>query len=208
MAEGLLSGVLGDEGDKPEVEAPDALACAEAFASAVAAKLAGNDPEVARETSAFLKMQTQLLEIQAEQLKNEHALRLAHLHHQLGEENIRRFSLRLRVGFQLFVALVATVISVVVAVIIHDVITSHRVVMEPFHPSCAAPIPGSGEQESCVENPMAITFSPWTRSQPGFVGENPAIQWRDYGGTIAFGSVIGGVLGLSFWFFYSHRKKT
>jgi hypothetical protein len=76
------------------------------------------------------------------------------------------------------------------------------------HPSCAAPIPGSGEQESCVENPMAITFSPWTRSQPGFVGENPAIQWRDYGGTIAFGSVIGGVLGLSFWFFYSHRKKT
>jgi tetratricopeptide (TPR) repeat protein len=140
MAEGLLGGVLGDEGDKPEVEAPDALACAEAFASAVAAKLAGNDPEVARETSAFLKMQTQLLEIQAEQLKGEHALRLAHLHHQLGEENIRRFSLRLRVGFQLFVALVATVISVVVAVIIRDVITSHRVVMEPFHapPTLAA----------------------------------------------------------------------
>jgi hypothetical protein len=86
MADGLLGGVLGDEGDKPDVEAPDALVAAEAFASAVAAKLAGNDPEVARETSAFLKMQTQLLEIQVEQLKDEHALRLAHLHHQLGRK--------------------------------------------------------------------------------------------------------------------------
>jgi len=37
MAEGMLGGVLGDEGDKPEVETPDALAGAEAFASAVAA---------------------------------------------------------------------------------------------------------------------------------------------------------------------------
>jgi hypothetical protein len=76
------------------------------------------------------------------------------------------------------------------------------------HPSCAHPIPGNGEQESCVENPMAITFSPWARSQPGFAGENPPIQWSDYTGTIAFGAVIGGVLGISFWFFYSRRKKT
>src|ERR1700723_64913 len=74
-------------------------------------------------------------------------------------------------------------------------------------PSCAASIPGSGEQESCVENPFAITFSPWTRSQPGFAGENPPIHWNDYIGTIAFGAVIGGVLGISFWFFYSRRKK-
>jgi len=42
--------------------------------------------------------------------------------------------------------------------------------------SCAAPIPGSGEQDTCIENPFAITFSPWTRSQPGFAGENPPIQ--------------------------------
>jgi 4-amino-4-deoxy-L-arabinose transferase-like glycosyltransferase len=75
-------------------------------------------------------------------------------------------------------------------------------------PSCAAPIPGSGEQESCVENPFAITFSPWTRSEPGFAGDNPPIQWSDYGGTIAYGAVIGSVLGISFWFFYSRRKRT
>jgi hypothetical protein len=76
------------------------------------------------------------------------------------------------------------------------------------HPStCVELFARNGEQETCIENPRAITFSPWTRSQPLFA-ENPAIQWNDYIGTIAFGAVIGGVLGISFWFFYSYRKKT
>jgi hypothetical protein len=78
----------------------------------------------------------------------------------------------------------------------------------PVLESCASPTPGSGEQETCIENPMAITFPPWTRSQPGFAGMNPPIQWSDYVGTIAFGAVIGSVLGVSFWFFYSRRRKS
>ena len=44
MAEGLLGGVLGGEDEKPEVEAPDALAGAEAFAAAVAAIASRQDP--------------------------------------------------------------------------------------------------------------------------------------------------------------------
>jgi hypothetical protein len=88
-------------------------------------------------------------------------------------------------------------------VLLGAILSSH-----PTLGSCARPVAGSGEQETCIENPMAITFSPWTRSQPGFAGENPPIQWSDYIGTIAFGAVIGGVLGISFWFFYSRRKKT
>ena len=60
MAEGLLEGALGGEEDKPEMEAPVPLAGVEAFAAAIAAKLTGNDPEVARYTSAFLKKQAQL----------------------------------------------------------------------------------------------------------------------------------------------------
>ena len=79
------------------------------------------------------------------------------------------------------------------------------------HPTlgnCARPVAGSGEQETCIENPMAITFSPWTRSQPGFAGDNPPIQWGDYIGTIAFGAIVGGVLGISFWFFYRWRPRT
>jgi hypothetical protein len=74
--------------------------------------------------------------------------------------------------------------------------------------SCVRPIAGIGEQETCIENPMAITFSPWTRSQPGFAGDNPPVHWSDYIGTIAFGAIVGGVLGVSFWFFYRWRARS
>lgn len=143
MAEGILGGILGGEGEKPEVEAPDALAGAEAFASAVAAKLAGNDPEVARDTSAFLKEQTQLLKVQKEHLKEEHVLRIAHLRNQLREEKVRRFGLRLRVGFQLFIALVVTVIGIGAAIMIRDAIASRSVVIDPFEiaPNIAPQVP-------------------------------------------------------------------
>jgi len=73
MAEGLLGRILGGGAEKPEVEAAEALAGAEAFAAAVAARLSASDPEVARDTSAFLKEQTQLLKVQKEHLEDEHA---------------------------------------------------------------------------------------------------------------------------------------
>ena len=118
MAEGLLGGIIGEEAEPPEVEAPDALAGAEAFASAVAARLSASDPEVARDTSAFLKRQAHLLEIQAEHLIDEHTMRLMHMRNQLSEEGTRRFGLRLRTGFQVFIALVATVIGLGFAMMI------------------------------------------------------------------------------------------
>jgi len=65
-------------------------------------------------------------------LSEEHALRLAHLRNQLSEEGVRRFGLRLRVGFQLFVVLVASVVAIGFAVLLHDAITSHSVIIEPF----------------------------------------------------------------------------
>jgi len=132
MAEGLVGGVLGDEDDKPEVEAPEAVPGAEAFAAAVAAKLAGNDPGVARKTEEFLSDQSYLLKLQARHLQDEHALRVAHLRNQLREEKVRRFSLRLRVGFQLFIALVAAIIGIAAAIMIRDAFASRRVVIEPF----------------------------------------------------------------------------
>ena len=79
MAEGILGGMLGGEEEKPEVEAPEALAGAEAFAAAVAAKIAGNDPGVARKTEEFLSEQTELLKVQKEHLKDEHEARLHYL---------------------------------------------------------------------------------------------------------------------------------
>jgi CubicO group peptidase (beta-lactamase class C family) len=50
--------MLGEEDERPEVEAPEALAGAEAFAATVAATLAGDDSGVARKTEAFLDTMT------------------------------------------------------------------------------------------------------------------------------------------------------
>jgi tetratricopeptide (TPR) repeat protein len=140
MAEGLLGGILGNEDEKPEVEVPEALAGADAFAAAIAAIASRQDPGVARKTEEFLSDQSQLLKVQKQHLEDEHALRVAHLRNQLREEKVRRFGLRLRVGFQLFMALVASVIGIGAAIIIRDAITSRRVVIEPFHspPALAA----------------------------------------------------------------------
>jgi hypothetical protein len=78
MAEGLLGGVLGGQDEKLEVEAPEALAGADGFAAAVAARLSASDPEAARDTSTFLKKQAQLLETQRKTLgKYDEALKYA-----------------------------------------------------------------------------------------------------------------------------------
>jgi tetratricopeptide (TPR) repeat protein len=137
MADGLLGTIVGDEDEKPEVETVGTLPSADAFAAAVAAKLAGNDTEVARDTSAFLKKHADVLQIQAEHLKAEHTARLHFLQGQAREVDLRRVGLRLRIGFQVFVALAATVIGVGFAILIRDAFTSRRVVIEPFHTPAA-----------------------------------------------------------------------
>jgi tetratricopeptide (TPR) repeat protein len=132
MAEGLIGGILGEEDEKPDVEATETLAGADAFAAAVAAKLAGNDPGVARKTEIFLDKQAALLEIQAEHLKDEHAARLHYLQGQASEVDLRRFGLRLRVAFQLFVALVAAGVGIGLVVMVRDAVTSRSVVIDSF----------------------------------------------------------------------------
>jgi tetratricopeptide (TPR) repeat protein len=132
MAEGLIGGMLGGEDEKPDVEAPEALANAEAFAAAVAARLSAADPEVARETAAFLQKQTQLLETQNRHLEDEHPARLHYLRGQAREVDIRRVALRLRLAFQIFLALVATAVGITALVMIRDAITDHGLVVEAF----------------------------------------------------------------------------
>jgi len=132
MPEGVIGGMLGEEDEAPESEGSESLAGAEAFAAAVAAKLSGADPEVARRTSEFLSSQSRLLEIQAEHLVDEHALRLARLRAQLSDEGVRGFGLRLRVGLQIFLILVFTVIGIGAAVMIRDAVHSRSIVIDPF----------------------------------------------------------------------------
>jgi hypothetical protein len=140
MAEGLVDGILGDEGERSEAEAPETLVGANAFAAAIAAIASRQDPGVARKTEEFLSDQSRLLKIQADHLKDEHAARLQFLRGQAREVDIRRLGLRLRVGFQLFLVLVATAIGLGGAVLVRDAVTSRRVIIEPFHapPSLAA----------------------------------------------------------------------
>ena len=135
MPEGVLGGMLGDEDEAPGGDSPEALASAEAFAAAVAAKLSGADPEVARRTSEFLASQTHLLNIQAEHLVDEHALRVTRLRNQLSDEGVRGFGLRLRVGLQIFLALVFTVLGIGAAVLIRDAVRSRSIVIDAFEVS-------------------------------------------------------------------------
>ena len=132
MAEGLLGGILGDEEEKPGAEAPGALAGAQAFAAAVAAKLADSDPQVARDTSAFLQEQTRLLKVQKDHLEDEHALRLAHLRHQSRLLHGQRWAQNLRIAFQCFTAVVAGVIGGGLLLMLHDAFTSRSVIVHPF----------------------------------------------------------------------------
>jgi hypothetical protein len=63
-------------------------------------------------------------------------------------------------------------------------------------------------QETCIENPHAVhlAFSPWTRARPGWI-EYPPVAMRDFIGSIIFGGIVGGALGISFWYFYSRGTK-
>jgi len=143
VADGMIRGMLGGEDERVEPEAPEALAEAEAFAAAIAAKLFGNDPEVARDTSAFLKKQALLLETQQRHLEDEHALRVANLSHQSHLLRGQRFAQALRIGFQVFIVLVATVVGAGVAIAIRDAVDSRSVVIDPFDiaPSIAGQVP-------------------------------------------------------------------
>jgi len=82
MAEGLIGGILGSEDEKPEVEASDTPAVADSFAAAIAHHASIQNPEVARDTSAFLRGQLRHVEVRTAHLEDEHALRLEHLRHQ------------------------------------------------------------------------------------------------------------------------------
>jgi hypothetical protein len=96
VSAGFFSGFLKDNEVKSEVEAAAALAGAEAFAAAVAAKLSGSDPGVASKTETFLEKQAQLLETQNRHLEDEHPLRLAHLRNQVRWNSARRRGTQVR----------------------------------------------------------------------------------------------------------------
>ena len=131
MAEGVLGGLLGEAEETPEALEAAKRASAEAFATTLAAQQAG-DPKVARAAEHFLRRQTHLLDLQAEELAEQRALRLSHLVSQEHEGKVRRVGQGLRVGMQGFVALVVGLITLGVVVMVYDALTSRQVVVEAF----------------------------------------------------------------------------
>jgi tetratricopeptide (TPR) repeat protein len=132
VAEGLLGGLIGGEEESAEVEAGENRVSAEAFAASLAADQAKHDPLVARAAEAFLDQQKSLLKAQEEELQEQRAIRLSHLHSQSREGKIRRVGQRIRVGIQAFTVLILTVIGCGVLVMLHDAFTSRSVVVDAF----------------------------------------------------------------------------
>jgi hypothetical protein len=122
MAEGLLGGILGGE---DEEKTASTKAGPEAFVAAVAANIANQSPEVAAETVALFRDQRDLLKAQRRSVEAEHGFFEV-------EWGPRLLGIRLRIAFQIFIALVAIVIGIGVAIMIRDAVTSRRVVIEPF----------------------------------------------------------------------------
>jgi tetratricopeptide (TPR) repeat protein len=129
MAEGLFHGVLGGEEEK--VDPTDGGT--EPIVAAAAANLANQNPEVAVETAAMFRKQTEVLEIQKKNLEAEYEYFEV-------EWGPRLLALRLRTGFQIFLVLFATVIGAGVAILIYEAVQSRSVVIESFSapPSLAA----------------------------------------------------------------------
>ena len=80
---------------------------------------------MAAETAAFLRKQIELVEAQRKSVEAEHEFFEA-------QRGPRLLGIRLRVGFQIFLVLAATVIGAILFVMPRDAVASRRVVIEPF----------------------------------------------------------------------------
>ncbi len=173
MAEsGGVSRLLGTDGESPtEGLTPEASTPLDPTAAALAAEVAKNNPELAQEAAAYFRKQGHLVEIQTEHLHEQRAVNLQLL-------KIKRFGERLRVGLQVFLILVATVIGIGVAVLIHDAITSRRVVIEPFHapPNLAARgIDGTVVASGLLDQLGQLQSA----TRTGFIARNLASAWTN-----------------------------
>jgi len=119
-----VSGILGADSE-PSAAGSVAETPLDPTAAALAAEAAKSDPELAKKASAYFDKQSHLVEVQTEHLHEQRAVNLSLL-------KLKRFGDRLRVGLQVFVILVATVIGIFGAVLIHDGLTSRSVVIERF----------------------------------------------------------------------------
>jgi len=128
MAEtGGSLGILPSGGESPAegsvAESPTPL---DPTAAALAAEAAKSDPELAKEATSYFRKQAHLVEVQTEHLHEQRAVSLSLL-------KLRRFGERLAVALRLFLIVIAAVIGLGGVILIHDALSSRRVVIESFN---------------------------------------------------------------------------
>src|SRR6202050_2261574 len=133
MAEsGGLSRILGADAEAP-AEGRAAESALDPTAAALAADGAKSDPELAQKAAAYFDKQSHLVEVQTEHLHEQRVVNLQLL-------KLKRFGERLKLGLQMFLILIATVIGIGIVIVIRDAVNSRSVVIDPFEapPSLAA----------------------------------------------------------------------
>jgi tetratricopeptide (TPR) repeat protein len=139
LADGVFEGFLGGEDEAAEESELAAAAGAEAIAIAHAMDEARTDPEIARQTSEFLRQQSRLVALQSARFEEEQALRLAHMRHQSTEGHLRRIGQRIRLGILGLLAAAVGLIALGVVIMLAEALASHSVVVDAFQaPSALA----------------------------------------------------------------------
>ena len=124
MAErGLLDGIVGGDDDGGETASSEVTL--DPAAAAAAMRAAETDPELAREAAAYFRRQAHLSDLESEHRHEHREVQLSHL-------KVKRFTSRLAAATQMFIILVAGVVLLGLAVMLHDAFTSRSVVVEPF----------------------------------------------------------------------------
>jgi hypothetical protein len=119
------------------------------------------------------------------------------------------FIVRIFLGYGLLILLLSLLVGAPVVLIIDKLrigrwwsYTGIAATIGAVLPAILVPYRQTGD----VFNPFCLVFSPWTRNSPGFVGSIPASP-LDYVGSISFGTIVGGALGITFWYFYSRSAR-
>ncbi|HEY1709871.1 MAG TPA: hypothetical protein VGG10_16500 [Rhizomicrobium sp.] len=115
----ILGQESGEESDATRASSPHP------FAAALAADMSRHDPEVAAKTAAFLDEQTKVLEAQRHALEDDRIAFEA-------ERTPRLIGVWLKTGFQIFAALVFTVLGAGAALMLIDAVNSRSVVVDIF----------------------------------------------------------------------------
>ena len=129
---GLLGELLGGELEAGEALERSTQADGQGLAAGMAMDLARTEPLVAHKAADFLDRQSRLLDLQALELTEQRPHRLSHLHSQAREGKIRRAGQRIRVGMQIFAALVASLIALALIAAAWSAAHDHGLVVEAF----------------------------------------------------------------------------